>query len=253
MREIRRLEKYSRDDIREQWDVIALTRDQQLRSGRDLSFEFVLKPTILSLIENQDLTMVLDAGCGSGVLTEVLAESALNVVGVDMSEASIALAVSKKDLPKNISYHADTLENYLSGTSVKYSMIVANMVLQDLDDIESCLRALASKCKPGAILVATITHPWFWPTYWGYDKEPWFIYSEVQAIEAPFKISSDSEPIGVTTHFHRPLSYYIEKLSDVGFNLDVVLEPMPTTDIQKRYPSLWKFPRFLALSCSYHG
>lgn len=74
--EIQPVDHYSNEQIQAQWDRIALPRNMQLRSGRDVSYELVLKPTILNLIQDSDCSSVLDAGCGSGVLTEVLAEKA---------------------------------------------------------------------------------------------------------------------------------------------------------------------------------
>lgn len=249
--EIRRIDHYSIEHIRAQWDNIALSRDAQLRSGRDVSYEFVLKPTILKLIQDSDCSSVLDAGCGSGVLTEVLATKAKEVTGIDMSTVSISIANSSSTYPKNVQYVASTIEEYLTKTNNRYSLVVANMVLQDSADLAACLKAIASRCSSQSLLVATITHPWFWPTYWGYDKEPWFQYSEEQAIEAPFKISTDVSPIGITTHFHRPISFYVGKLSEAGFKVDMVSEPMPPLIVQRQYPSVWQFPRFLAIRCIY--
>lgn len=243
---------FSVEQIREQWDRVASARDQQLRAGRDVSFEYVLKPTILDLIDTADCSSVLDAGCGTGVLTEVLAGKASAVTGVDMSSASIRIASNSASRPKNVQYFDSTLEDYLRNTSDRYSLVVANMVLQDSADLGGCLRALSSRCQPVASLIATITHPWFWPTYWGYDNEPWFKYSEEQAIEAPFRISKDTTPIGVTTHFHRPLSFYISALTAAGFELETLAEPMPAPRVQEQYPAMWHFPRFLALRCKYH-
>lgn len=247
--EIRKVDHYSIDALCSQWDRIAVDRDAQIRSGRDLSFEFVLKPAILELIVDVDCDSVLDAGCGSGVLAEVLADRARAVVGVDMSHVNIELAEGSSSRPKNVEYYCDKLEAFSARSSDRFSLIVANMVLQDSANLDQCLEALASCSFPNTVLVATITHPWFWPIYWGYDREPWFKYSEEQAIEAPFRISTDISPIGVTTHFHRPLSGYLDKLKSVGFELETIREPLPSVEIQLRYPTVWQYPRFLALRC----
>lgn len=246
---IKKVEHFSTDEIRAQWDQIAIDRNAQLRSGRDLSFDFVLKPTILKLIADVDCGSVLDAGCGSGVLTEVLANRARTIVGVDMSHANIELAEASSSRPEKVKYYCDKIEEFSTKSRDNFSLIVANMVFQDSEDLDQCLEALASRSTKNTVLVATITHPWFWPTYWGYDKEPWFKYSEEQAIEAPFRISTEVLPIGTTTHFHRPLSVYVTKLRAAGFELETIQEPLPSTEVQQQYPAAWQFPRFLAFRC----
>lgn len=247
--QIKKVDQYSIDAIRAQWDRIAVDRNAQLRSGRDLSFEFVLKPTILELLEGMDCDSILDAGCGSGVLTEILAERARAVVGVDMSHVNIELAEGSSSRPENVEYCCDELESFSTKSNERFSLIVANMVLQDSANLDQCLDALASQSFPNTALIATITHPWFWPTYWGYDREPWFKYSEEQAIEAPFRISTEVSPIGITTHFHRPLSVYVARLETAGFVLETIREPLPSIEIQQQYPATWQYPRFLALRC----
>lgn len=252
MNQIRLVKNSSIDQICGQWNSVASVRDEQIRSGLDVSYEFVLKPTILELIKDANRSLVLDAGCGSGAFTEVLAISSQSVIGVDMSSVSISIANSSNTRPKNVHYFGDTVESYLSKNDHSFTLVVANMVLQDTANLEDCLEAIASKSCKNATLVATITHPWFWPTYWGYDKKSWFKYSDILEIEAPFKISSDPTPLGITTHFHRPLSYYIEKLAAAGFRIDKILEPMPPLEILEQNFSIWKFPRFLAFKCTYN-
>lgn len=250
-KDIRKLESWTTEALSTQWDNVAASRDAQLRSGKDVSFESVLKPTIISLAKVSNANSVLDAGCSSGVLTELLADQFATVVGVDMSAVNIALATSSATRRANIHYVSNTIEKFSLSSTECFSLVVANMVFQDTGDLQGCLSALASRCAPRATLVATITHPWFWPTYWKYDKEPWFKYGEEQAIEAPFKISTDLAPTGLTTHFHRPLSFYLNAFEKFGFQLKEMLEPVPSVEIQKQYPSIWLFPRFLAFRCQF--
>ena len=51
-----------------------------------------------------------------------------------------------------------------------------------------------------------ITHPFFWPKYWGYESEEWYKYNEEIFIENEFSISFEKE-MGKTTYIHRPLSH----------------------------------------------
>jgi 2-polyprenyl-3-methyl-5-hydroxy-6-metoxy-1,4-benzoquinol methylase len=251
--EIRVPEIWTSESLSAQWDSIAPARNHQLRSGRDLSFEHVLKPTVLKLTEPIQSGELLDAGCGSGVLTEVLAEKFDHVLGVDMSPINIKLAQDSVTKRKNTAYICSTIEGLSSATDQAFAVIVASMVFHDAADLSSCVCALARRSTSGTTLIATITHPWFWPTYWGYEKESWFEYSKELAIEAPFRISSDVSTVGVTTHFHRPLSMYVSALREHGYRLDQMLEPVPPENVQQMYPVTWSYHRFLAFKCSFEG
>lgn len=231
-----------------QWDKIVQSRDGQIRSGLDVSYDQVLTPTILQLIQHENIHRVLDVGCGSGVLAERIAHHAGSVVGVDPSHKSIALAENSVCRPENIHYVSESIEAFgrdYQGDA--FTIAIANMVLQDAPDLAAVLNAVASLLRCDGVLVCTITHPCFWPSYWGYDKCEWYNYGEEIAIEAPFRISSVAQPVGQTTHFHRPLSQYLSTLYDACFQLDSLIEPFPEKAIQRLYPQPWSFPRFLAI------
>jgi hypothetical protein len=82
----------------------------------------------------------------------------------------------------------------------------------------------------------------------GYDHSDWFRYDQEIVLEAPFTISLEATN-QITTHVHRPLFTYINTLSQIGFQIDALLEPIPGNEIQALYPARWEFPRFLAFRC----
>jgi hypothetical protein len=126
-----------------------------------------------------------------------------------------------------------------------FSGAVANMVAMTAPDLPDFMKSVAALLHTGGWFIATLPHPAFWPTYWGYQDAPWFRYSAEIAIEAPFQISVHRTHIR-TTHFHRPIEFYGESLSSAGFFLDRLREPYPEATAEALYPELWSFPRFLA-------
>jgi hypothetical protein len=123
---------------------------------------------------------------------------------------------------------------------------VAVMTLMTAPDLRGFAKALAALLQTRARFVAILTHPCFWPRYWGYEKEPWFCYERETFIEAPFVISKRRTQVR-TTHIHRPLEQYLKVFAEEGFRLDALAEPMPTPEVQALYPKPWEFPRFLGL------
>lgn len=120
------------------------------------------------------------------------------------------------------------------------------MTLMTVPDLRGFAKSLATLLQTGARFVATLTHPWFWPRYWGYEQEPWFRYEMETFVEAPFVISRCRTDIR-TTHIHRPLARYVNVFAEEGFQLNALVEPMPAAEIQALYPAPWQFPRFMGL------
>ncbi len=243
------LEKSS-SDIKNEWDRIAHLRHQQIDSGKDLSFRYVLVPAVLELLQGCSLKSVLDLGCGTGELTRELAAVSSAVIGVDSSAHSIEIAEETCTESTNVSFHAGTVEEFACRwAGPRFTTAVANMTLMACLNLTSFLEATASLLAPRGCLVATITHPWFWPSYWGYANADWFSYNKEVVLEAPFRISTEVTNY-VTTHVHRPLLSYINSLSQAGLLVDNILEPYPNDAIQALYPEQWRFPRFLAFRCN---
>jgi hypothetical protein len=123
---------------------------------------------------------------------------------------------------------------------------VAVMTLMSAPDIRGIARALAGLLQTKSRFVATITHPCFWPKYWGYENASWFRYEVETFIEAPFVISR-CRTEARTTHIHRPLDQYVNVFAEEGFRLDALAEPIPPPAVQALYPAPWRYPRFLGL------
>ena len=237
----------SQEQVRQEWDRVAELRNTQISSGVDLSFHHVLSPTVLSLLNGENTRRVLDVGCGTGHLTNSLAAVAGQVVGVDMSSSNIALAKKTNAKTNNVDFVTATVEA-LSREHHNFTVVVANMTMMTTLDLDTFCKACSCLLDQGGAFIWTITHPWFWPIYWGYDSAEWFDYSTEIQIEAPFSISRDN-PGPTTTHVHRPLHRYSAALAASGFILETLEEPMPPKEAIPLYPIGWDYPRFLAARC----
>lgn len=247
MDNIRPCRTKSHADLALEWDKLAEERHRQITSGEDLSFEHVVVPTTLALLSDSDTAVVIDIGSGTGEFTARLAELAAQVIGLEPSPASMDIARTVCRDRRNVRFIQAPVEEAASLLGRESATAaVAVMTLMTTPDLQAFARSLATLLKTGGKFVATLTHPAFWPRYWGYEREPWFDYEKQIFIEAPFVISKHRTDV-VTTHVHRPLEKYIDVFSAAGFRLDAALEPMPPSEIRALYPSPWQFPRFLGL------
>ena len=219
-------------------------------NDRDLSFSYVLMPSIISAFMACDRSKVIDVGCGVGVLSERLATLSGVVTGIDSSSASIDIARNLHANVKNLTFVESSLNAYASKVGDHtFSIVVANMFLMNVSDLTTALKDIRKLINNGGCFIFSITHPCFWPTYREYATDEWFDYWKDIAIESPFRISLSSYGNLKTTHFHRPLQDYINSLYDAGLTVEKILEPRPTAHIEERYAVPWRYPRFLVGLC----
>jgi SAM-dependent methyltransferase len=172
---------------------------------------------------------------------------AIAVVGVDASAESIKLAHST--FGTRVKFIHQTAEGHAKRNVAAYDLAIANMVLMDVLDLELFLSALHRMLRPDGVLIFSITHPCFWPQYYGYDREQWYRYDRELIIEAPFRITNAPDCPFLSTHIHRPLQSYMTALRRAGFGVDELCEPMPPQEIEVLYQSPWTSPRYLIGSC----
>lgn len=239
MNSIRFLASKQQEVITKEWDNIAPMRDEQLATNNDASYLAVLEPWIINRLNGAET--VIDIGCGTGRLTSEIQKAAFFVLGIDPSSKSIELA---RVHDKTSEYAIATAEEWVEGhPSSKFDVAVANMVLMDALDLDGICSAVAKLARGGRVL-ATITHPAFWPVYWGYASNDEFSYSKELIVEAPFKTSSYDFFLPAT-HVHRPLSRYLQAFHRAGMTI-VSFEELRGTEAPNEFP----FPRFLALEAA---
>lgn len=132
------------DDYAEGWDS-----DEDVISYSDKAFS-----TLCEVINPEGL-LILDFGCGTGLLTERMAVTADRIVAVDPSAKMISVLQHKR------LSNVDTLVAVLSEETIKaydlfkskYDLIVASSVCSFLPDYEGTLRLLKSLLKPNGVFV----------------------------------------------------------------------------------------------------
>ncbi len=244
---LRKLRTKTLRAITDEWDVLAPIRYRQITSGSDLSFKYILAPSILKFAQRGPRKVIVDAGCGVGVLTNLLADSASEIIGIDPSRVSISIA--QEHSAKNVRFYEKTIEEFADEYETIADLVVANMVLMDVLNLDTFLESVRRLLRPHGKFVFSITHPWFWPEYYGYAKKRWFHYHREILIESPFRISTDPNGEFVSTHIHRPLETYFHALESAGLIWEKLAEPMPPHDIAHLYPKPWAFPRYLIGAC----
>lgn len=234
-------------EIAQEWDALATLRFSQMSSGSDITFSRIMLPTIQSIVQEENANTILDAGCGVGILTNYLSRFHKSVTGIDPSRKSIEIA--NHNFGKEVNFEISSIEKFSSNTKQKFDVITANMVVMDAPDILSFFSSSAHLLKKGGSLIFSITHPCFWPRYYGYEHEDWYKYEKQIFIESPFRISKNTQELISSTHVHRSLERYAKAIMLSGLSLELMIEPLPDQKTEAMYPSPWKYPRYLIGVC----
>jgi SAM-dependent methyltransferase len=94
---------------------------------------------------------VLDAGCGEGFGTVLLAATARHVTGIDYSPAAIAAANATYDLPNLEFRHVDVYA--LPRLDLRFDVVTNFQVIEHLADPAAFLTAVRAALKPDGVLV----------------------------------------------------------------------------------------------------
>lgn len=113
-----------------------------------------LNPVRLSYI-NSEATLsgcrAIDVGCGGGILTESLARQAATTVGLDMSEAALAVArAHAQSQSLAIDYVAQPVEAFAAEHRGQFDVVTCMEMLEHVPDPSSVVQACAQLLAPGA-------------------------------------------------------------------------------------------------------
>ncbi len=114
-------------------------------SIKDFQIEVKL---LLKLLELKPGLSVLEIGCGSGVLLSILEERRCKPAGIDLSEDALKIARSRTRCSEL--FRADA--TLLPFEDSKFDRIVANHLVEHLQDLTGALKEWRRVMKPGALL-----------------------------------------------------------------------------------------------------
>jgi 2-polyprenyl-6-hydroxyphenyl methylase/3-demethylubiquinone-9 3-methyltransferase len=105
---------------------------------------------------------VLDVGCGGGLLSEALAGCGGRVTGIDMAEASLAVAQAHmRRGGLDIDYRRSTAEAHAGERPGYYDVVVCMELLEHVPRPASIIEACARLVRPGGdVFFATVNRTW---------------------------------------------------------------------------------------------
>ncbi len=228
------------------WDPVAKWYNGWVGKKGSLYHRAVSLPTVLELADPKPGELLLDIGCGQGVLAPHVLKRGATYRGVDGSRTLVQLA------RKHHGENAGNKAQFIVGDARKLSSLpelqaghadvaVFMLSIQDMNPLGEILAAAAWALKPASRIVIFMLHPAFRvprQSGWGFDPGRKLTYRRVDSYltvrEVPMKAYAEvsARASGTTMSFHRPLSEYVNTLSELGFFVER-LEELPDPNVEK--------------------
>lgn len=219
------------------------------------------QPTSFSLLGDVKRKKVLDAGCGSGIYTKILAKKGAKVCALDLSSKMLKLA---KEHCKNykIEFKQGSIDK-LPYPKNKFDAILASLVIHYLKKPEKAFKEFNRVLKKNGILVFSTHHP---------IMESW---RDVKTIKSKIKRTKDKNVMVLSDYFKKGKYYWklhksevkvpayrfgFERLFDILYKTGFIVEKFKEPYIRKNQKKLKRFhkrfievPTFIVLKCRKRG
>jgi ubiquinone/menaquinone biosynthesis C-methylase UbiE len=214
---------------------------------------FFLRPRMLTLAGEVSGRRVLDLGCGEGAYSRALAGRGARVTGIDGSARLIEVARTRAAAAGLAIDYLSANASALDGVpSDSFDLIVASMVMMNVEDYDGAIREAYRVLAPGASLCMSITHPCFsapvsdWVGGKGRVARHFAVDRYFERIAWNDRIAPSFRT--PTLRRHRPLEDYMTGAIKAGFALRAFQEPMATEEELKasaRFLPMRRVPYFL--------
>lgn len=189
---------------------------------------FYERPATVSLLPDVAGMRVLDAGCGPGVYSELLASRGARVTAVDVSPAMVEQA--RRRLGRNVEVLEANLEEPLTfAESESFDLIVSPLMLDYVADLGQVFGEFHRILRAGRCLVFSIGHP-----FGDFVRHDQGSYFDTRLVQERWRGFGGEVTV---PFFRRPLQAVTDPLFQADFSMDRLLEPVPTDEFRQAEPA----------------
>ncbi|MBX3144157.1 MAG: class I SAM-dependent methyltransferase [Trueperaceae bacterium] len=240
---------------RSSWEQVANWYDATVGIRGSPHHRKVAIPTVMRLADPRAGELLLDVGCGQGVLAHHVLKAGAGYLGVDASAAMIRHARKRRE---GVNFEVGDARDLTGTTSVEPGschVVVFLLSVQDMDPLPQVMASAADALAPGGRLVLFMVHPAFRPpraSGWGFDQQRKLTYRRIERYLTPSAVPMKeyvevgAGPRGATISFHRPLQEYFAAITAAGLVVDA-LEEFPDPVGEEHEKGSGEIPLFLAL------
>jgi ubiquinone/menaquinone biosynthesis C-methylase UbiE len=241
-------------------DLIEFLKGEEMKG--DVNRQYIIDPALWSLLGDVKGQTILDAGCGNGYLTRLLALKGAKAKGIDFSGTFIEYC-KKLETEKNLG--CDFFEGSLAEMNMfqdqRFDVVVSNIVFIDVLDYKTAFKEIARVLKDDGRFIWSNTHPVFGRSATAGDFK--FPRDSRRNEERYIKMVDRYFDTGAemidwfkapTWQFIRTLEDYSKALKEAGFVISEIVEPQPSIEDIQKHPDYLAFdadrwPHFIIFEC----
>ncbi|MDQ2714277.1 MAG: methyltransferase domain-containing protein [Chloroflexota bacterium] len=206
----------------------------------DFARQHLLNPAIFALLGDVRDKRILDAGCGQGYLSRLLARKGAIVTSIEPAQMLYQYADEREQAEHlGITYMQADLSSPNNLANI-FDYVVANMVFMDIPDYQAAMRHCIAALKPGGGLIFSILHPCF-----DEPESEWASKGCVEVREYFQEYAVPQKSFGY--FFHRTLSSYLNLVIREKCIIHEIIEPQLDEALAEAWPRAVHVPSFMVV------
>src|SRR5690606_19983712 len=174
---------------RSSWDPVASWYDGTVGMRGSPHHRKAAVPTVMRLAAVTQRELVVDIGCGQGVMAHHVSKAGGRYLGVDASSAMIRFAKERREGEGRFEVgDARDLVGTTSLTAASVDVAMFVLSIQDMDPLSDVIASTAQVLAPGGRVVIFMIHPAFRAprgSGWGFDEQRKLVYRRVERYLTP--------------------------------------------------------------------
>ena len=211
---------------------------KKLRENKASANELFEIPALRSLLPNLEGKKVLDLGCGFGEhCVQYIQAGATKVVGIDISEKMLEVAKMENNDPR-ITYINTPMEN-ISEIKETFDIVVSSLAIHYVEDFDTLVQDVYEMLNDEGLFIFSQENPintcYSSGDRWTKDEEGNKLFANLSNYSLEGERESKWFVDGVKK-YHRTFSTIVNTLVKAGFQIEKMIEPVPTPELLKMYP-----------------
>lgn len=195
-------------------------------------------PALFSMMPELKGKRVLDLGCGFGEHCKLFVDyGAEKVVGIDISNKMLEIAKKENSDPK-IVYINMPMEDIVQ-LNESFDVVVSSLAFHYVEDFIGVVKSIYTLLDTNGVFLFSQEHPLVTchsgGNRWTRDDngEKKYMNLANYGVEGERKATWFVDNVKI---YHRTFSNIVNTLIEVGFSIEQMIEPLPTTELLRSYP-----------------